>query len=236
MENKLFVRSLDGLFWTLLFPVFFILLFGLIYGQTIWDDIRAIDYLLPGIIIMALMVTSIVYTTVAFVEDRARGIYRRLSLTPIGKHTIILAQMANRYLLIIAQTALLMIVGTLVFKINLNGHWLLVYLLISLGALCFLSIGMALTGFIKSSASANAIAMIVFFGLMFLGGIFFPVEVMPPVVKHVANALPSTHMADALRAVIIYDSGVGDIWVNVAVAAGWGLGAFLVALKTFRWE
>lgn len=236
MENRLFIRSLDGLFWTLLFPAFFILLFGLIYGQTVWDDIRAIDYLLPGIIIMALMVTGIMYTTVAFVEDRAKGVYRRLSLTPIGKHIVILAQLANRFLLIVAQSALLVIVGTLVFQINLNGNWLLFVSLVSLGALCFLSIGMALTGLIKSSASANAISMIVFFTLMFLGGIFFPVEVMPPFISHVANVLPSTHLADALREVIIYGNGIGDIWVNVVVTIGWVLGAFLIAVKTFRWE
>jgi ABC-2 type transport system permease protein len=91
MENKMYVRSRHGLFWTLLFPVFFILLFGLIYGETLWDDmgLRAIDYLLPGTIVMALMVTGIMYTVQGFVEERAKGIYRRVSLTPVNKAVIL---------------------------------------------------------------------------------------------------------------------------------------------------
>ncbi|MBN1369678.1 MAG: ABC transporter permease [Dehalococcoidaceae bacterium] len=236
IENKLFVRSVDGLFWTLLFPVFFIVLFGLIYGETQWDDIRAIDYLLPGIIVMALMVTGIMYTTVAFVEERIKGIYRRLSLTPLTKQTILSAQLINRYLLILAQTALLLVVGFAVFKINIVGNWFLFFLVLSLGALCFLSIGLALTGFINSTGSANAISMIVFFMLMFLGGIFFPVEIMPEFLSYFANALPSTHLGDAFRAIIIYGQGLGDIWTNIAVVAGWMVAAFGVAIKTFKWE
>ncbi|GAI08303.1 unnamed protein product, partial [marine sediment metagenome] len=60
LETKLFLRRKDDLFWTLAFPMFFMILYGLIYGDMVWDDygMRAIDYILPGIIVMALMVTG----------------------------------------------------------------------------------------------------------------------------------------------------------------------------------
>ena len=71
MQMRLFLRRKDELFWTLAFPVLFILLFGAIYGNTKWTgsgiDIRAIDYLLPGIIVMAAMVTGIMRTATGLV-------------------------------------------------------------------------------------------------------------------------------------------------------------------------
>lgn len=236
MENRLFFRSKDGLFWTLLFPVFFIMLFGLIYGETQWGEIRAIDHLLPGIIVMALMVTGIMYTATGFVEERAKGIYRRLSVTPVKKQTILGAQLFNRYLLVVAQTVLLLLVGLLVFQVNIIGNWLLLFGLLTLGALCFLSIGLALTGLIKTPGSANAVTMIAFFFLMFMGGIFFPVDIMPEFLSYIANLLPSTHLNDALREVAISGQSLEGIWLEIGVIAFWTIAAFGLAVRTFRWE
>lgn len=69
LETKLFLRRKDDLFWTLAFPASFIILFGLIYRDTIWEDlgIHAIEFILPGIIVMALMTTGIMATTSGFV-------------------------------------------------------------------------------------------------------------------------------------------------------------------------
>jgi len=59
LETKRFVRQRDDIFWTLGFPMFFIVLFGLVYGDMRWEEfgIRATDYILPGIVVMAVMVT-----------------------------------------------------------------------------------------------------------------------------------------------------------------------------------
>jgi len=73
---RLFLRRKDELFWTLAFPVLFILLFGRL-RQFKWEgmSIRSIDYLLPGIIVMGAMVTGIMRTATAFVQEREQGIY-----------------------------------------------------------------------------------------------------------------------------------------------------------------
>jgi ABC-2 type transport system permease protein len=68
IETKLFLRSKNDLFWTLAFPIFFIVLYGSIYGNQVWNDygMRAIDYMIPGIIVMAIMVTGIMATASGF--------------------------------------------------------------------------------------------------------------------------------------------------------------------------
>jgi ABC-2 type transport system permease protein len=238
IETRLFFRRRSELLWTLAFPIMFMVLFGLIYGDTKWSgmDMRSVDFLLPGIIVMGAMVTGIMRTSVAFVGEREKGIYRRLALTPLRRQTLIASQLLQHYFVIILQTVLLIAVGVIAFKINISGNLLLFWLVLSIGALCFLSIGFALTGLIKTARSATPINQMTYFTLMFLGGIFFPNSMLPHFLARIANILPSTQMSDALRAVFYQGAGIGDIWQNLLMMAGWILACLAVSIKFFRWE
>jgi ABC-2 type transport system permease protein len=238
MQMRLFLRRKDELFWTLAFPVLFILLFGAIYGNSKWEgmSIRSIDYLLPGIIVMGAMVTGIMRTATAFVQEREQGIYRRLALTPLTRTTLIGSQLLQHYLVIIVQTLLLVAIGGLAFKTHLTGNTALFWLTLSVGALCFMSIGFALTGLIKTLRSATPIIQITYFALMFLGGIFFPNSLLPKWLGNAASILPSTQMGDALRAVVYNGAGIGDIWQKLAIMGAWIAVCMVISIRFFRWE
>ncbi len=236
LETKLFLRRRDDLFWTLAFPVFFIVLFGFIYGDTEWDNIRAIDHLLPGIVVMALMITAIMSSATGFAEEREKGIYRRLSVTPLKKHTILGAQIINRYLIILVQTIILLLIGILAFNINIVGNYATFWLILTLGSLCFLTIGFSLTGLMHTAKSATPIAMIVFFFLLFLGGVFFPVDIMPKGLAYISNVLPSTHLNNALRIVAVEGKSIGDVWLELVAVGGWMIVSLVLSIRFFRWE
>ena len=240
MQTRLFLRRKDELFWTLAFPVLFILLFGAIYGDTKWTgpgiDMRAIDYLLPGIIVMGAMVTGIMRTATGFVQEREQGVYRRLALTPLKRQTLIGSQLLQHYAVIIVQTLLLIAIGGVAFNTHLTGNLALFWLVLSIGALCFMSLGFALTGLIKTLRSATPIIQITYFSMMFLGGIFFPNSLLPDWLENAAKILPSTQMGDALRAVVYNSAGVGDIWQKLLIMAGWIAACLVISIKFFRWE
>ena len=238
MQMRLFLRRKDELFWTLAFPVLFILLFGAIYGNSKWEgmSIRSIDYLLPGIIVMGAMVTGIMRTATAFVQEREQGIYRRLALTPLTRTTLIGSQLLQHYLVIIVQTLLLVAISGLAFKTHLTGNTALFWLTLSVGALCFMSIGFALTGLIKTLRSATPVIQITYFALMFLGGIFFPNSLLPKWLGNAAGILPSTQMGDALRAVVYNGAGIGDIWQKLAIMGAWIAVCMVISIRFFRWE
>jgi len=238
LEMKLFLRRRDDLFWTLAFPLFFIILFGLIYQDMVWEDfgLRAIEYILPGIIVMALMTSGIMATASGFVEEREKGVYRRLSLTPLKRNTILGGQLIQRYVVILVQTVLLLVVGALAFNIQVSGDLLWVWLVVTVGALCFLSVGFLLTGLIKTARAANGISMVVFFMLMFLGGIYFPNDLMPDFLRVFSDALPSTNLNDVFRAVMITGLGVGEMWRELLIVGGWFIGSLVLAVRLFRWE
>lgn len=238
LETKLFIRRKDDLFWTIAFPMFFMVLYGLIYGDTVWQDygIRAIDYTLPGIMVMALMVTGIMATASGFAEDREKGLYRRLALTPLKRQTLMAGQILHRYFVIIVQILLLLAMGMLAFKIRINGNYFWFWLVMTFGALCFLSIGFALTVLIRSARSATPICMTVYFLLMFLGGLFFPINIMPDFLKTIANALPATNLNDAMRMIMLQGAAISDVWKELLIVGGWTIGCLVVAIKFFRWE
>lgn len=238
IETKLFLRRKDDLFWTLAFPMFFMVLYGFIYGDQMWADygMRAIDFLLPGVLVMALMVTGVMATASGFAEERGKGIYRRLSLTPLKRSILIIGQILHRYLVIIVQVILLLIVGILAFKIKIAGNYFLFWLILTFGAMCLLSIGFALTGLIRSARSATPISMSVFFILLFLGGILIPINVLPGFLEGFSNTLPTTHLANALRSVIVSGAGISEIWKDLLIVGGWTIGCLGLAIKFFRWE
>jgi ABC-2 type transport system permease protein len=75
-----------------------------------------------------------------------------------------------------------------------------------------------------------------YFTLMFLGGLFFPNSMLPNFLGHIANALPSTQMSDALRMVAYSGAVLADIWQNLAIMLAWILVCLAISLKFFRWE
>lgn len=149
---------------------------------------------------------------------------------------IIGAQILHRYLVIIVQTIILLAVGIFAFNIRIGGNYFYFWLVLTFGAICFLSIGFALASLIKSTRSATPICMIVFFLMLFLGGIFFPVSIMPNFLVIFSKILPSTHLSDALRIIIIEGKGLGSAWSQLAVMGGWVITSLIVSIRFFRWE
>ena len=236
LESKLFLRDKGGLFWALAFPVFMIVLFGLIYQGESWDGTPPINYILPGIIVMAVMSTCIVITTSGVVSDREKGIFRRLSLTPLKRQTLIGGQIISRYLVVLVQTLILVAIGIAAFGVTVGGNYLLFWGALTLGALSFFALGFTLTTFIKSEKGVVPAAMAFLFILMFLGGCFYPIEIMPEFLQPVCKALPSLHLNDALRMVAIEEVGFSGVWPEFLKLGGWLILLSAISVKFFKWE
>lgn len=236
LETKLFLRDKGELFWALAFPVFMMVLFGLIYRGETWDGMPPINYILPGIVTMAVMVTCIMNTTMGVVSDRGKGIFRRLSLTPLKRQTLIGGQIVTRYLVILAQALILIAIGVIFFKVTIGGNYFLFWGALTIGALSFLALAFALTTFIKNEKSATPVAMTFFFILMFLGGCLFPIDIMPDFVHHIYRVLPSAHLNEALRMIALDEVGFSEVWPEFLKLGGWLIVLSAVSVKFFKWE
>lgn len=199
------------------------------------QDLTNAAYLVPGILGMALMQLG-VFAAVPLVAQREKLILKRLSATPLRRWTLVGSNVVLRLLIGLVQAALIMGIGVSVFGVQVLGAlWLLAGLVI-LGALTFTSIGYVVASFARTEESANGIVQVIQFPMMFLSGVFFPLEIMPSVLRPVATILPLTYLGDALRQVMVNGSPYAPLPVDVGVLAGWLIVCLAISARFFRWE
>jgi ABC-2 type transport system permease protein len=198
-------------------------------------EIRAIDYLTPGILAMAIMQLGI-FAAMPLVVQRENRVLKRLGATPVRRSTMILSTVLFRLLIALGQAALIIIVSRLVFHVPMLGNWFFLAGMVILGALTFLTMGFMISAFAKTQESAMPLLMMVQFPMMFLSGIFFPVEMMPGFMRPIMDAMPLTYLSDSIRQIMVQSSALHTHLINVGVLAGWFIVCLIVAVRFFKWE
>lgn len=198
--------------------------------------LRTLDFFLPGVLAMSLMQLGIFGTAPALVQLREQQVLRRIGATPLPRLTLLGAQVAHRLTVAALQTATILLVGTFVFKINILGNGLLLAGLVLLGTLMFVAMGYLISGIARTQDSANGLSQVINFPMMFLSGLFFPVDLMPSWLQPVASLLPLTFLADALRQVMVGATPLHPLALDAAVVSGWLIVCAVLAIRFFRWE
>lgn len=199
------------------------------------QNLRTIDFLVPGILAMALMQLGI-FASAPLVSLREKGVLKRLGATPLPRSQFVSSQVLLRVIIAIVQTGLIIFVGRAVFNVQMVGNWLELLGMVLLGALAFTSVGYVVAAFAKTEESAIMLMQVINFPMMFLSGIFFPIEMMPNFIRPVMDILPLTYLADGLRQIMTNASALHPMWMNAAVMAVWLVVAFTVSVRFFRWE
>jgi ABC-2 type transport system permease protein len=199
-------------------------------------NLTYVDYLLPGIISMAIMQMGIFGTAFGFVSLKKRGILRRLSVTPVRPVDFIVAQVVMRVVVVLAQIALMVGVGVLFLHLHFIGSLSTMFLIGLLGAVVFLGLGFAIAGVSKSEDQVAPLANIVTLPMLLLGGVFFSRSNFPGILHRVTEFMPLTFLADAMRAVAIEGSALTAVWPQLAGLAAWGVISCVLAIRLFRWE
>jgi ABC-2 type transport system permease protein len=141
-----------------------------------------------------------------------------------------------RLLIAMLQTAIIVGVGSSLYHVQIAGSWLLIGALILLGSLAFIALGYVIASFAPTEEAANGMTSVVQFPLMFLSGIFFPIDAMPDALKSVARVLPLTYLGDGLRQVMVDGTPFSPLWLCFAVLIVWLVVCFGIAARFFRWQ
>ncbi len=230
---KEFIRDRSGLFWTFALPIAFIFMFGLIFSGDNQDI--PFEYILPGILAMALMQLGL-FGAMQFLALRERNVLRGLSITPVSRAALLGSEVLVRLLTAFVQAAVILSIGIAVFGVEFANPLHEIAILVLVGAAAFVSLGYMLICFVSTIDGGSGLAQVVQLPMMFMSGIFFPVELMPEFVQPVVRFIPLKFLADALREVM---SGMGadfPLAVNVGLLTLFLGCTLLVTLKFWRWE
>lgn len=238
VEIKLFLREPFAAFFTLVFPLMMLFLFGSIYGNDptpFFGGFGSVDVSVPAYTALIIATSGLLSLTVIMASYRELGILRRLQATPLRPQAILSSQVVVIFLMTAAGMALLVLAGKLVYGLRFAGNPWSVSLAFVLSSLSFFALGFVLAGVTPTARSANIVALVLFYPMLFLTGATIPLEVLPETIRRYAQILPLTHVVTLLRGL-----WVGDAWgqhlTEVAVLTGILVVGVVVSAKTFRWE
>ena len=199
-------------------------------------NLRYIDFLVPGIIAMTLMNSAMFGLGGTIVNYRERGILRRLKVTPQPLALFVGAQIANQLIFSVIRAVLLIAVARALFGVTVVGNWFLLFLVVIVGSLAFVTIAFAIASFAKNREIADTLGNLISMPMMFLGGVFFPTDGAPSWIKPLINAMPLKYLADAMRGVMIKGDAFSTIQTDLLVLVGVTLVFFVISSKLWRWE
>jgi ABC-2 type transport system permease protein len=196
-------------------------------------DQNAVDFLLPGILALAVMSTAMVSLGIATGFERSYGVLKRLGATPLGTQRLVLAKCLAVVLVEVVQLLVSVGVGLILGWRGDLGAVAPVVGAVLLGTLAFAGIGLTLAGTLRGEvnlAAQNGLYLV----LLLIGGIMFPLDSLPSWLQTPAQLLPSSALADVMRGALTDTSlNGGAAWIVLAV---WALVAPTTAAKLFRWQ
>jgi ABC-2 type transport system permease protein len=192
------------------------------------------DFIAPGIMAMTVMMSVMTGLPVAISQEKEIGTMDGMMVAPINRLSILLGKT-------LAQTARGLIQGVIIlglaigiFGVAIQGSILLVFALLLLGVFSFVGLGIVITSFTKDQETAQMLMMTLMFPMMFLSGVFFPIQQMPWYMQTISKALPLTYASDALRKVMVLGAGIPQISTELIILIVFGIVMIAIALPVFR--
>jgi ABC-2 type transport system permease protein len=198
-------------------------------------DLRYIDYLVPGVLGMSLMFSGI-FGGLPIIQQRQAHIIKRLGSTPLRRSILVFGDLAFRMILVLLTAALIILVGRLVFDVQMVGNWLSLCGMVILASLVFTSVGYLLAAFVKTEEAAIPIINVITMPMMFLSGTFFEITSMPSFIEPLIKILPLTYVNDALRQIMVAGTPLHSMTTDVAVLAAWVVICLGITIRFFRWD
>jgi len=235
-EIKLFLREPMAVFFTLVFPLMMLFLFGSIFGNDPDPDLGgrgSVDVSVPGYMAVIIATAGLIGLPINLASYRAQGVLRRFRATPLRPQVVLVAQLAVSLAFALAGSLLLVIAGRLFFDLRLppaSGTVLVAFLV---SAAAIFALGFVLASVLPNARTAQAVGTTVLFPMIFLSGAALPRQMLSDTIRDVAQVLPLTHVVSLLD----------DAWSG----AGWNVPALLVlggalvagvvlSTRLFRWE
>ena len=239
LEIKVFLREPLGAMGTLGFPILLFVLFAKLGGS----GAGASDRRMPGFvgadlpIFVSIMITlsAVMSLTTIIAVYREGGILKRLRATPMRPHTILTAHVLAKLVFTLATLVALLAAGKRVLPAQLNAPIGSFAVAVLFSTLTLLAIGFVLASVVPVARFAQPIGAMVFYPMLAVCGLFFPVDALPPTLRLIARALPLTYAVSLMKGIwrgegwIAHGTDVGALVLTMVVCIA-------LSAKWFRWE
>ncbi len=192
------------------------------------------DFIAPGIMAMTVMMSVMTGLPVAISQEKEVGTLDGMMVAPINRLSIILGKTLAQTARGLLQGLIILVLAVGLFGVAIQGNILLVFALLLLGVFSFVGLGIVITSFAKDQETAQMMMMTLMFPMMFLSGVFFPIQQMPWYMQDISKVLPLTYASQALRKVMVLGAGIPDITTELIVLIVFGVIMTAIAVPVFR--
>jgi len=197
---------------------------------------RYVDFLVPGLIGLGIMSNGVWGLGFSIVDARRRKLIKRLLATQMSRRQYLMSFLIWRAILLPVEVVVPIVFGALAFGVPIRGSWAAIVLISVLGSLCFSAIGVLVGCRARTIEALSGLVNLTVMPMWLVSGVFFSAQRFPDWLHPMIQMLPLTAFVDALRAVQLQGAGLGEIWTELAIIAGWLVAAFVASLKLFKWQ
>ena len=201
-EQRSFWRNRRAAFFSLAFPLMYLVVFGLLTRGTTLDTrghLAMIDFYVPGIVAYAIVLIGFNTTAMQFATRRANGVFKRIRTTPLPWAAYVGGMLGSTVLVVALSVAIMLVVGTTVFDASFRVETLpgLLATLV-LGTACFTTLGVAASRVVAKPENGIGILIVITLPLTFISNVWFPIDDAPGWVRDLAGAFPLKPLADGI--------------------------------------
>jgi ABC-2 type transport system permease protein len=239
---RILLRSPRGAFFTFVFPLIFLTVFDLANkGNTVTVTGGKVDFVqfyTPGVAVFAVATSCYQGLIILVANLRDQGVLKRVRGTPLPPWIYLTALVLAQIIAAAVSVLVMFVVAVAAFGVHIYpGLIPAAIVTLILGAASITAVGLAVSCLVDRPESAQPIASITFFPLLFVSGVFFPLENAPDWLQRIAHIFPLSHFAQAFEACFSpHTAGAGFSGRDLAALAIWWVGATIFAVRHFRWE
>jgi ABC-2 type transport system permease protein len=192
------------------------------------------QFVAPGIIAMVVMMALMTGLPHAISYEKDIGTLDGMLAAPINRLSIILGKVMAQTVRGMIQGFIILLLAVALFGVVIQGNILLVIFLILLTVFSFVGLGILITSFTQNEETATMVMMTLMFPMMFLSGVFFPLQQMPWYMQDFAHFLPLTYATTALRKVMVLGADISAVGTEVLILIGFGIALLAIAVPMFK--
>ena len=200
----------------------------------IYGNIKYIDFLVPAVLGMTVMMSCMMGMGATIAGERETGELARLFMTPTSVSTVIGGKIAAKLLIELARALILIFMAIILFNVSIKSGILQTFIVLVIGALCFVGFGIMLSARTSTQEDYAQIVMPFSMPMMFVSGVFYPIETMPWILQKLAYIFPLTYLNDAMRGIMLKGQNLGDVWLDLVVLLGFTIVFFIIGVKRFN--
>jgi ABC-2 type transport system permease protein len=191
------------------------------------------DFIGPGLIMLLSMMAGLTALGSALSREKEDGTITAVFLSPIRTGSFLAGKMLSQLVRSLIQSAVVVILVILLFHMSFNGNILLTVAILVLGIFGFLGLGLLATALTKDQETSQLLLNLIFFPMLFLSGVLYPLQELPGIIADIAKFLPLTYGVTAFRQVVIFNAPIAAVWPSMLILFLFGAVSLIIAVPVF---